>query len=213
MQKVSLDGRAPIPVRGRNGTRRRPYFNGWAEGRSPWLPLRRLANLLVALRSTVIALVTSAWALGWLLGRVLGTFRRRWRHLRWRLGACLKCLAAFAAGQPDVINRMLDAVQARARRRHSTRKDPFVLVGGIDLIYLNESCRLRRLRGGARVTGPFGNLERTELHGFAGRGFKGNRASGDLVQSGKHRHRMLDLVGARKARDHQHRTSQMTQSG
>ena len=40
---VSLDGRAPVPVRGRNETRRRPYFNWWAEGRSPWLPLRRLA--------------------------------------------------------------------------------------------------------------------------------------------------------------------------
>jgi len=31
---VSLDGLAPIPARSRNETRRRSYFNRWAEGRS-----------------------------------------------------------------------------------------------------------------------------------------------------------------------------------
>src|SRR4029077_17980114 len=187
---VSLDGLAPISARGRNETRRPPYFNWWAKGRGlrPLLPLRRLADLLVA------CWLASAWPMGRLLGRALGIFRRRGRHLRWRLGARLNCPAAFAAGQPNGINRMLDAVQARARGEHPTRKDSLVLVGGIDLVHLDESGRLRRLRGRARVTGTFGNLERTELHGFAGCGLKGNRASGDLVQSGKDRDRMLDLV-------------------
>ena len=189
---VALDGRAPIPARGRNGTRRPPYFNWGAERRSRCLPLRWLANPLAACRRAIFAWLTSTRPAGRLLGRVLRTFRRRGRHLRRRLGA-RKRLAALAAGQPNVINRMLDAVQAGARGEHPTRKDPLVLVGGIDLVHLDESGRLRGLRRGARVTGTFGNLERTELHGFAGRRLKGNRAPGDLVQSGKDRDRMLIL--------------------
>src|ERR1700730_15193013 len=120
---VLLDGRAPISARGRNETRRPPYFYRWTEGWGlrPLLPRRWLADLLVACG------LTPAWPMGWLLGRFLGIFRRRGRHLRWHLGARLNCLAALAAGQPNVINRMFDAVQARARGEHPTRKDPLVL--------------------------------------------------------------------------------------
>jgi hypothetical protein len=109
-------------------------------------------------------------------------------------------LAAFAVGQPDVVDRVLDAVQAGARGEHPAREDAPVLVVERDLVDLDEARGLRAFGRGPRVADARRHLQRAELHGLVDLDLEGDDPPGDLVEPGEDRGRVLDLVRQRAAR-------------
>ncbi len=115
-----------------------------------------------------------------------GLFGRRGNDLR----------AAFAVGQPDVIDRMLDAMKAGARREHPAGEQPIEGVLFRDLVDLDEDVGARRLGRRPREADARRDLQRAELHGLVDGDFERNDAPGDLVEALEHRGRMLDPIGA-----------------
>src|SRR3954469_8147408 len=107
--------------------------------------------------------------------------------------------AAFAVGEPDIVDRVLDAVQARARREHPAREDAAVLVLKRDLVDFDEDGRVRAFGLRAGVADARGQLQRAELHRFVDGDLERDDPPGDLVETGKHRGRVLDLVRLRLA--------------
>ena len=91
----------------------------------------------------------------------------------------------MAARQPDVIDRMLDPVQAGTRGKHPAGKDAFKLVVQFDLVDLDKGIGLRCFGDRAAVTGPRFQPQRAELHHFIDRHRKGNDPAGDFIETGK----------------------------
>ena len=96
-------------------------------------------------------------------------------------------LPAFAVGQPDVVDRMLDRVQARARGEHPAGEDALDLALQRDLVDLDEGVGVRRLGRRPRVADARRHLQRAELHRLVDRHVEGDDAAGDLVEAGEHR--------------------------
>jgi acetyl-CoA carboxylase biotin carboxylase subunit len=142
--------------------------------------------------------------------RAIGRHSRLWRLLGFRrerrgrifrivlLGRGLDdVLAAFALGEPDIIDRMLDRVQAGAGSEHPAGENLLVLVVRADFVDLHEGGGLRVLVFRARIADARSELERAELHGFIDRRLEGDDPPGDLVETGENSGRVLDLVGER----------------
>ena len=110
-------------------------------------------------------------------------------------------LPAFAVGNPNVVNRMFDRVQARARGEHPAGKDALDLTLQRHLVDLHESIRVRRLGRRPRVAHTRRHLQRTELHRLIDRNIERNDAAGDLVETGEHC-RWIDNALRRRFDDH-----------
>ena len=141
----------------------------------------------------------------------LRALRGGWRLRRRRAAGCLgagcgrrfrhrRVLPAFAVGQPDVVDRMLDRVQARARGEHPAGEDALDLALQRQLVDLDEAVGVRRLGRRARVADARRHLERAELHRLVDRDIEGDDAAGDLVEAGEHRGRIGDVL--RRRLDH-----------
>ena len=91
-----------------------------------------------------------------------------------------------AIGQPDIVDRMLDGVQAGTGSKHPAGKDALDLALQRDFVDFDEGIGIGRLGRRARVADPRRHLQRAELHGFADRRIEGDGAAGDLVEAGKH---------------------------
>ena len=128
-------------------------------------------------------------ARGFAAGCVVGG---RFRHRR--------ILAAFAVGQPHVVDRMLDRVQAGARREHPAGEDALDLALQRHLVDLDEGVGVRRLGRRPRVADARRHLQRAELHRLVDRDVERDDAAGDLVEAGEHRGRIGDAL--RRRLDH-----------
>jgi len=111
-----------------------------------------------------------------------------------------RLLRSFAVGQPHVVDRMLDRMQAGARRVHPACEDALDLALQRDLVRLDESVRVRGFGRRPRVAGPRGDLQRAKLHGLIDRHIERDDAAGDLVEPGEHGRVVRDLL--RRRRDH-----------
>jgi len=107
---------------------------------------------------------------------------------------------AGAIGQPDVVDRMLEAIQARAVGEHPAREHAVQRFVRLDFIDFGKYVRLRRLGRGSREADARGNLQGAELGRLVDRDFERLDSSRDLVETGKDGGRMLDLVGRRGPR-------------
>ena len=110
-------------------------------------------------------------------------------------------VGTFAVGQPDVVDRMLDAVQAGARRIHPAGKDPLHLALQRDLVDLDKGVGIGGLGGRTRIAGVGLHPQRAELHGLADILVEIDDAAGDLVEAGKARLLVDDLL-RRRLGDH-----------
>ena len=102
----------------------------------------------------------------------------------------------LAVRQPDVIDRVIDGVEAGARGEHPSGENAFHLAGERDLVDLDESVGLRRFGRRPREADARRHLQRAELNRLVDIDVEGDDASGDLVEPGKHRDRVGDLFGA-----------------
>ena len=100
---------------------------------------------------------------------------RRFRNVR--------ILSSFTVGDPHIVDRMLDRVQARACREHPAREDPLDLALECHFVDCNEGIGVRRLGRRTRIANARRHLERTELHGFVDGDFERNDAAGDFVEA------------------------------
>ena len=149
----------------------------------------------------------AAAALGWAALRALLLLLSR---LLARCGGCAGTrlgrggdrwlLRAFAVGEPHVVDRMLDRVQARTRGEHPAGEDALDLALQGDLVDLEEGVGVRRLGRRARVADARRHLQRAELHRLVQRNVERDDAAGDLVEAGEHRRIVRDLL--RRRRDH-----------
>jgi len=96
---------------------------------------------------------------------------------------------------------MLDGVQARARGEHPAGEDALDLALERHLVDVDEGIGVGRLGRRPRVARPCGDLQRAELHRLADRRVERNDAAGDLVQPGKHRPGVRDLLRRRLGDD------------
>ena len=103
--------------------------------------------------------------------------------------------------QPDVIDRVLDPVQAGARGKHPAGEDALDLALQRHLVDLDEGVGVRRLGRRAGVAGARRHLQRAELHGLADRHVEIDDAAGDLVEAGEQRALVDDLL-RRRLDDH-----------
>ncbi len=117
----------------------------------------------------------------------------RRRRLHGRLGNPRRGRYA-AIGQPDIVDRMLDTVQAGARRKHPAIEDALDLALKRHLVDFDESIGVGRLGRRAGVANPRGHLQRAKLHRFADRSVERDDAAGDLVEPGEYGARILDLL-------------------
>ena len=99
--------------------------------------------------------------------------------------------------QPDVIDRVLDPVQARARREHPAGEDALDLALQRHLVDLDEGVGVGCLGRRAGVAGAWCHLQRAELHGLADRHVEIDDAAGDLVEPGEQRALVDDLLRRR----------------
>jgi hypothetical protein len=118
------------------------------------------------------------------------------RRLRRALGGN-DLAAAAAIGQPQIVDRMLDRVQAGTGGEHPAGEDALHLALQGHLVDLDEGVGVRRLFRRARVAGPGGELQRAELHGLADVHGEVDDAAGDLVETGEMRGRMHDALRRR----------------
>src|SRR5260221_4165159 len=143
---------------------------------------------------------------GGLFGRsaLLDRGRRR-RGRLWRVGGRRRAddgrVGDFTVGQPDIVDRMLDAVQAGARRIHPARENPLHLALQRDLVDLAKGVRIGGFRCGAGVAGVGFHPQRAELDGFADILVEIDDAPGDLVEPGKARLLVDDLLRRRLGDD------------
>ena len=107
----------------------------------------------------------------------------------------------FAVGQPDIVDRMLDAVQARARRIHPAGKDPLHFALQRDLVDLDKGVGVGGLGRRAGIAGVGLDPQRAELDGLADILVEIDDAPGDLVEPGKARLLVDDLL-RRRLGDH-----------
>ncbi len=120
---------------------------------------------------------------GQLLG--IGRFRRRGDDLG----------AAFAIGQPDIIDRC--SIACRPGLEANIQPVKIFLYSfaastsstSMNVVVCGASV------GGARVADALGDLQRAELHRLVRRHFERNDPPGDLVEAGEDGGRMFDLVG------------------
>src|SRR6185295_2495664 len=128
--------------------------------------------------------------------------RRRGRRLR-RIGlrADDGLIGAFAVGQPDVVDRVLDAMQAGACSVHPAREDPLHLALQRDLVDLDKGVGVGGFRRWPRVAGTGLHTQRAELHGLADILVEIDDAAGDLVEAGEARLLVGDLGGRRLGHD------------
>ncbi len=89
---------------------------------------------------------------------------------------------------------MLNRMQARTGGEHPPREDSPDLALERDFIDLNKCIGVSSFGRRARVAHPGGHLQRAELHRLPNRGIEADDASGDLVEPGKYRARILDLL-------------------
>src|SRR5215211_6758328 len=124
------------------------------------------------------------------------TFLRRRRCRLWRIGlrADDGLVRPFAIGQPDIVDRMLDTMQAGACSIHPAGKDPLHLALQGDLVDLDEGVGIGGLSGWTRVAGAGLHPQRAELNGLADILVKLDDAAGDLVEPGKARLLVGDLL-------------------
>ena len=135
------------------------------------------------------------------LRRTLCGRRRRRRLRRIGLRADDGLVGAFAVGQPDVVDRMLDAMQAGACRVHPAREDPLHLALQRDLVDLDKGVGVGGFRRRPRVAGTGLHAQRAELHGLADILVEIDDAAGDLVEAGEARLLVGDLGGRRLGHD------------
>src|SRR5262249_54071555 len=107
----------------------------------------------------------------------------------------------FAGGEPDVVDRVLDRVQARARREHPTGED--ALDGALQphLLDLDGGVGVGGRGRRAGVADRRCHLQRAELYGLADGGIEGDDAAGDLVEAGEHGGLVGDLLRRRLGDD------------
>ena len=74
-----------------------------------------------------------------------------------------------AIRQPDIVDRMLDGVQAGTGSKHPAGEDALDLALERDFVDFDKGIGIRRLGRGTRVADPRGDLQGAELHGFADR--------------------------------------------
>src|ERR1700722_2881989 len=124
---------------------------------------------------------------------------RRRRCGLWRIGLRGdQCgVWGFAVGEPDVVNRMLDTVQAGARREHPARKNPLHLALQRNLIDLDKSVGVGGLGGRARIAGVGLHAQRAELDRLADVFVEIDDAARDLVEARKARLLVDDLLRRR----------------
>ena len=136
-----------------------------------------------------------------LFGRLLPLRPLRCRRRNsFRRGRDRRLLRAFAVGEPHVVDRMLDRVQAGARGEHPAGEHALDLALQRDLVRLDEGVGIRRLGHGPRVAGARRHLQRAELHRLVDRHIERDDAAGDLVEAGEHRGGVRDFL--RRRRNH-----------
>ena len=99
-----------------------------------------------------------------------------------------------AIAEPNVVDRMLDGVQTRARCKHPSGKDALYFALQRHFINFDKSVSIGRLGRRSRVTGAGDDLQGAKLHCFSDRRVKRDRAPGDFVETGEHRTRILNLL-------------------
>src|SRR5262249_4264127 len=109
--------------------------------------------------------------------------------------------AAFAVGEPYVVDRVLDRMEAGTGREHPASEDALDLGLQRDLVDLDEGVGVLRLGGRARVARARRHLQRAELHGFVDRHVERGDAACDLVEAREHRGRVDDLLRRRRYAD------------
>ena len=109
----------------------------------------------------------------------------------------IRILSPFALGQPHVVDRVLDRVQARTCSEHPAGEDPFDFALQSDLIDFDKGIRIGRFGRRPRVANARRHLERAKLHGFVDRDIERNDPSGDLVETRKYRCRIGDALRRR----------------
>src|ERR1700733_11378348 len=134
---------------------------------------------------------------GGLLWRRALLHRRRRRFRRIGLCADDGLQRPFAVGQPNIVDRVLDAVQAGAGGEHPARENPLHLALQRDLVDLDKGVGVGGFRRRPRIAGVGLHPQRTELHGLADVGVEIDDAAGDLVEAGKARLLVDDLGGGR----------------
>src|SRR3954452_2341586 len=121
--------------------------------------------------------------------------RRRFRRIRLRADDGLQ--RPFAVGQPNIVDRMLDAVQAGAGGEHPAGENPLHFALQRDLVDLDKGVGVGGLRRRPCIAGVCLHAQRAELHGLADVGVEIDDAPGDLVEAGKGRLLVDDLAGGR----------------
>jgi hypothetical protein len=96
---------------------------------------------------------------------------------------------------------VLDGVKARAFGEHPAREDALHLPRQLDLVHLHEGRVVRRLGRRARVADARRHFQRAELHRLIDGDLQMRDPTGDLVERGKGRDRVLNLIGKGLARD------------
>src|SRR5215475_5349210 len=132
-------------------------------------------------------------------GRLRRLSGRRWRLGRGRSGRGDDRI--FAVREPDVVDRMLDRMQARARREHPTGEDALDVALQRHFVDLDEGVGVGGLGRRAGVADPRRHLQRAELYGLADGGIEGDDAAGDLVETGEHGRLVGDLLRRRLGDD------------
>ena len=127
-------------------------------------------------------------------GRAGGVLLDRRRLLRHLLGLGDHLGAAFAVDEPDIVDRVLQAVQAGARGEEPARKDPLGLSVGAGLVHLDEGGGVGRFRRRLGEADPRRQLQGAELHRFVDPDLERDDPPGDLVQAGKDGGGILDPV-------------------
>ena len=110
-------------------------------------------------------------------------------------------VGAFAVGQPDIVDRVLDAMQAGACSIHPARENPLHLALQRDLVDLDKGVGVGGFGGRPRVAGAGLDPQRAELHGLADILVEIDDAPGDLVEAREARLLVGDLGGRRLGHD------------
>ena len=126
------------------------------------------------------------------------TFVRVWRRGLRRRRIVNHHRAALAGGEPNIENRMLDAVQARRVGEHPARENALGLLLLVDFVDLGEGVGLRRIGRRAGIADARRDLQRAELHRLVDRHFERDDAAGDLVEAVEDGDGIADLVGERR---------------
>ena len=100
-----------------------------------------------------------------------------------------------AAGEPDIVDRVLDGVEAGAFGKHPAGEERLARVVRFHLIDSDEARGLRLLGDGARHAGIGLDDEAAEAAFLANRNFKSRGDAGDLVEAGEDGNRIGHALG------------------